>query len=370
MAPQRGGGGHRSSGSSCGPDAFSSMQEIILLTFMVLFFVSSLGLSYLYPVRRKTARLRGHARDGALWTVLGISLVLESIVLILDIASFVGSECAQDFQFTFIYLAVTSSCLGLIISLLLLGAMLLPITRLMHECAGGIMPRAKSICHKVFVGLMGVNVIACIALLIWFITDIGNAYYTQFAGGYYGNYAGLFIIIDGGLGVIGSFVGILAFIIAIRGAPQLRRSGKFRALAYLFSLALFAKYVTSLVLIWVPSGIEGYILNHIFLLGAMTAVLYFVPNAALAYTNNTEPPRYESGAAPPRYDARYNPVSTFPQDEVHWPRENRAITETYDVPPIPHAGKPQELPGGYAEAHRPPSSPGPYSHPAELPHQP
>lgn len=72
---------------------------------------------------------------------------------------------------------------------------------------------------------MGVNVIACIALLIWFITDIGNAYYTQFAGGYYGNYAGLFIIIDGGLGVIGSFVGILAFIIAIRGAPQLRRSG-------------------------------------------------------------------------------------------------------------------------------------------------
>lgn len=124
-------------------------------------------------------------------------------------------------------IGILSTCLDYLSGFLLLTATLLPITRLMYECAGGIVPRGSSISHKILIVLIGPDLIACIALLIWLITDtnvdIDGA--NRFFSGIYSGLTGIFIILYAVLGPIGSLMGFINHIIAIRKAPQLRRSG-------------------------------------------------------------------------------------------------------------------------------------------------
>ncbi|EFR02718.1 hypothetical protein MGYG_05716 [Nannizzia gypsea CBS 118893] len=372
----------RSESSTCDPHAFEELSLILLLTFVVLFLITSLVLVYNFPIRRKRAHRNGHAKEGALWTVLGLSLGAQSIAYILDLASLVTSQCSPTSEMTPFTLDIVTGCLGFISGFLLLAATLLPITRLMHECAGGVLSRVTSIGHKTLVILMGADVIVCIALLIWLITDFNVDFtaFARFAVGLYGGLAGIFVIVYHILGVLGSFTAFVNHIIAIKRAPQLRRSGKLRTLAHLLTIAQFAKYATSIIVIWVDSGIESYVLNHIFLLTAIASALYYVPNAALAVANNTEPPRYDQGIPTPVYKTQYAPVNTFPQDETYYSQGNENMTEAYDVPPVPPVGRPQELAGGYTKVPQlsgpplqplsSPSSPARrHDHPVELPNQ-
>ncbi|KAK2801272.1 hypothetical protein FQN49_008912, partial [Arthroderma sp. PD_2] len=190
MAPRRGGGGgyrSGSGGSSCDSSAFGSSQAIVLLTFLVIFLVSCLTLCYLYPIRRKRALLRGHEKDGALWTVLWLSLAFETFAVILDMSGLIVGQCSGSHYNTVIWLTVVSVCLGFLSDFLLLATLLIPITRLMYECAGDIVSSAAAISLKVFVGVMGADVIVAIALSIWLITDASSGYtYDQYSGGFYG----------------------------------------------------------------------------------------------------------------------------------------------------------------------------------------
>ncbi|DAA73790.1 TPA_exp: Uncharacterized protein A8136_3993 [Trichophyton benhamiae CBS 112371] len=376
MAPQ-----HPSNGSTCDSHAFESLESIVELTFIALFSLCGLVLVYIYSLGRKRAHRNGHAKEGALWTVLALSLGAELIVHTLDLANTVYGECASSFTaiLPIFTIGIASTCLDLLSGFLLLAATLLPITRLMYECAGGIVPRGSSISHKILIVLMGADLIACIALLIWLITDtnVDINLAKRFFNGIYSGLTGIFLILYYVLGLIGSLMGFINHIIAIRKAPQLRRSGNLRTLAHLLTIAQFSKYAVHIVVIWVKDDIVGYILQRTFLLVAIATALYYVPSAALASANNAEPPRYEQGAEPPVYSTQYSPLNTFPRDEARYSQSNANMTETYDVPPLPPVGKPQELPGGYTEVPQqsdyPPQpslpSSGNYCHPVELPHQ-
>ncbi|EZF36221.1 hypothetical protein TMEN_8244 [Trichophyton mentagrophytes] len=379
MAPRH----RRSNGSSCDSHAFESLESIVDLTFLALFFVIGLILVYIYILSRKRARRNGHAKEGALWTVLALSLGAELIVHTLDLVNSVYGECSSALftdLVTILTIGIASTCLKLISGFLLLAATLLPITRLMYECAGGIVPRVSSISNKILVVLMGADLIACIALLIWLITDTNvdmEVGANRFFKGISSGLTGIFFFLYNILGLLGSLMGFVSHILAIRKAPQLRRSGKLRTLAHLLTIVQFAQYVVQIVVLWVNDILVGYILQRTLLLVTIATALYYVPSAELAAANNAEPPRYEQGAEPPVYSTQYAPLNMFPRDEAHYSQSNASMTETYDVPPIPPVGKPQELPGGYTEVPQQPDYPPQpslpsyrnYGHPVELPYQ-